>query len=289
MSDIALLSVGTVLIDHFKHVNPATSDIDREERRRASAEVTIRALRSALVELCADDAMWIRNEENLEALIEYKGKQHSFRDSNPRPPRTLSPVPQIVALSARCLHLCCSLDVLAHSIPTGMLDLEPLIIYERILFPCTPDALRAVLPHVSVFSPNHEEAEAPLSEIPLSHPDGTASLAEDMEAESISFGARTVIIRAGSRAAYVLNRESALEEAAEKSKSTMGARNSFLGGLCAGQALASCVEFKAAAYGSVSASYVVQQQGLLLSSDSDGKESFNGDAPHTRFERLLMM
>ena len=74
---------------------------------------------------------------------------------------------------------------------------------------------------------------------------------EEMAIKFASYGARTIVIRSGARGSYVLNSEPSLgaqegrwvdaywrpEEAAEKVKSTTGAGNSFLGGLCAGLAL----------------------------------------------------
>ncbi|TRM68493.1 Ribokinase-like protein [Schizophyllum amplum] len=327
MSDIVLLSLGTVLIDHFRYIDSKTNAIEREERHIgggglfavAGARIWLppsrvripvsgednQELRPELTKLCSDDEMWIWDrEDTLEALIEYKGDERSFRYVNPRPPRMLSSVPQNIARSALCLHFCCTPEVLAQTLEQSTAPSQ-LVVYEPIPPSCTSanlNALRALLPRVHIFSPNHEEAEAFLSDVlPPERPSDLISLVELMAAKLSSFGARTVVIRSGSRGCYVLNAEPTLgalegrwinaywlpEEAAGKVQSTTGAGNSFLGGLCAGLHLAKMDIFKAAAYGSVSASFVVEQQGLPLSSMSNGKEKWNDDVPERRLRRLL--
>ena len=97
MSDIALLSLGTVLIDHFKYLN-SDGDPEREERHVGggglfavggariwlpSARVRIPVsgrenpeLKVALDKLSMDDEMWLWDDEDtLEALIEYRGDE----------------------------------------------------------------------------------------------------------------------------------------------------------------------------------------------------------------------
>ncbi|KAL1660204.1 Ribokinase-like protein [Schizophyllum commune] len=332
MSDIALLSLGTVLIDHFRYFS-SDGDLEREERHVgggglfavAGARIWLPPARiripvsgkenmevkAALDKLVADDEMWIWDDEDtLEALIEYKGDERRqvpsfslFRYVNPRPPRMLSSVPQTIAQQALCLHFCCSPDVLAENIKHGILAPGQLVVYEPIPPSCTAanlDTLRLLLPDINVFSPNHEEAEAFLADT-LPRDSSSTSLVEDMAIKFASYGARTVVIRSGSRGSYVFNADPTLgaeegrwvdaywrsDEAAENVKSTTGAGNSFLGGLCAGLALAGRDIFKAAAYGSVSASYVVEQQGLPSSIIEGGVELWNGDAPQTRLARLL--
>ncbi|KAI4524890.1 Ribokinase-like protein [Schizophyllum commune] len=304
MSDIALLSSGTVLIDHFRYLN-SNGDLEREERyvgggglfAVAGARIWLPSAR-VLIPVSGRD-----NQELKVALDKLSVDDEIFRYLNPRPPRMLSSVPQSVAQDAQCLHFCCSPDVLAENINHGIVVPGQLVVYEPIPPSCTAanlDALRILLPDINIFSPNHEEAEAFLSE---SVPPGSSStlLVEEMAIKFASYGARTIVIRSGARGSYVLNSEPSLgaqegrwvdaywrpDEAAEKVKSTTGAGNSFLGGLCAGLALAGRDIFKAAAYGSVSASYVVEQQGLPTASIEYGKELWNGDAPTARLARLL--
>ena len=95
MSDIALLSLGTVLIDHFRYLT-SDGDLVREERHvgggglfavagariwvppaRIRIPVSGREnpeLKAALDKLSIDDEMWLWDDEDtLEALIEYRG------------------------------------------------------------------------------------------------------------------------------------------------------------------------------------------------------------------------
>jgi sugar/nucleoside kinase (ribokinase family) len=118
------------------------------------------------------------------------------------------------------------------------------IIYEPIPLSCTPSHLettKKIFPSISIFSPNHEEAALLLS-LPSTTP--TENLADRFA----SLGAQTVIIRAGPRGSYILNSNPTFgptqgkwvpaywnsDEASTQVKSTTGAGNSFLGGLCAG-------------------------------------------------------
>ena len=97
MSDIALLSLGTVLIDHFRYLT-SDGDLVREERHvgggglfavagariwvppaRIRIPVSGREnpeLKVALDKLSIHDEMWLWDDEDtLEALIEYRGDE----------------------------------------------------------------------------------------------------------------------------------------------------------------------------------------------------------------------
>jgi len=68
-----------------------------------------------------------------------------------------------------------------------------------------------------------------------------------------------------------------------------GAGNSFLGGLAAGLALTNGDVVEAARYGTISASYTVEQLGLpqITRASSDVKsEEWNGDSPWGRLQEL---
>jgi len=67
-----------------------------------------------------------------------------------------------------------------------------------------------------------------------------------------------------------------------------GAGNSFLGGLAAGLLLENGDVYQAAFYASVSASFIIEQQGLpTLSLNSQSEmEEWNEDSPRSRLEAL---
>ncbi|KAJ9122460.1 hypothetical protein QFC22_001886 [Naganishia vaughanmartiniae] len=66
-----------------------------------------------------------------------------------------------------------------------------------------------------------------------------------------------------------------------------GGGNAFLGGLAAGMKLTDGDLFESALYGTVSASYAIEQDGLpRIQSGSDGVELWNGDLPLSRLNNL---
>jgi sugar/nucleoside kinase (ribokinase family) len=68
-----------------------------------------------------------------------------------------------------------------------------------------------------------------------------------------------------------------------------GAGNSFLGGLAAGLVLTNGDVFEAARYGTISASYIVEQLSLpkITRASSDVRnEEWNGDSPWGRLQEL---
>jgi len=147
-------------------------------------------------------------------------------------------------------------------------------------------------------SPNAEEALSLLS-IPL--PPTRASIEEAADRflrYGIGGGRRGwVIIRSGEMGAYVKSLEgggrwidafwtSSADDAGSVVDVT-GAGNSFLGGLAAGLLLTKDV-LKATFHASISASFIVEQEGLpLLSRNKDDHLLWNGDIPQRRLDALV--
>ncbi|KAJ6597199.1 Ribokinase-like protein [Mycena vulgaris] len=338
MSSLAFASLGTVLIDNFLYVE-ADGSVQAESHLGggglyASAGVRLwlaagkictptggmksdlpKALLEQLEGLCEPEKvngdMWLWEEDEgrpmLQAEIRYEGNTRSFKYLNPRPALTPASFPSTSRIhSAQYLHFCCSPTELQTATSALISPKRPLIIYEPIPIACNPThfpALKAVLPLVDIFSPNHEELELffePTEQLPASE-----DLHARVEAYATRFhelGSTTIIVRAGSCGSFVSNRTESLgergarwippfwtpEEAVEMVKNTTGAGNSFLGGLCAGMQITGNDVFRAAMYGSVSASFVIQQAGLptLTRSEQQG-ERWNGDIPGERLKRYM--
>jgi len=110
-------------------------------------------------------------------------------------------------------------------------------------------------------------------------------------------GGGCVIIRSGAMGAYVITRaeggrwiDAFWADNTEKIVDVTGAGNSFLGGLAAGLLLAGGDVYEAALYGSVSAAFTIEQEGLpnllLTTVGGDLAEEWNGDSPRRRLEEL---
>lgn len=155
-----------------------------------------------------------------------------------RSPEDLASDPTLA--SPTFVHLCCPPSSLEDLLPalSTLGRSPPQLIYEPIPFACVASslpALRRVLPHVRVFSPNHEEAEALLA-----LPEATSTIADTAAIEQLAQrfrdeGARDVVIRAGERGAFVLPEErrdgvwvKPYHSSSEGVKDTVGAGNSFL-------------------------------------------------------------
>ncbi|GAA5896939.1 hypothetical protein JCM8208_006118 [Rhodotorula glutinis] len=212
-----------------------------------------------------------------------------------RPPtRSVADLSAITRLDKLAfLHLCCPPSSLAALLPSlATLSSPPQLIYEPIPCACTPSDLPPLvplLPHVHVFSPNHDEADALLG-TPSTAPAHLEHLAQRFR----ELGARDVVIRAGERGAYALP-EGAREgtwvapyhSSGDGVKDTVGAGNAFLGGLMAG--LARSLDLvRAARLGAVSAGIVVECEGLpiLKAGEDEGEELWNGRSARARLEEM---
>ncbi|KAI0728759.1 Ribokinase-like protein [Fomitopsis betulina] len=237
------------------------------------------------------------------ALNSYKGDQRGFRYLTPRIRLTPKDLLQTKLGLPDVLHFICS--------PTraGIIISEvkehgtwsPITIYEPIPDRCVPEELqplRNILASISVLSPNAEEA---LSLLSIQGP-ATKPLIEEACRRFMEYGVGpegngAVVIRSGALGAYVATRKGGGEwipafwNVPEHVVDVTGAGNSFLGGLGAGLALAGGNIVDATLYGTVSASFTIEQAGLPQLTETeieDGSvtEQWNGDSPHRRLKEL---
>ncbi|PBK66759.1 Ribokinase-like protein [Armillaria solidipes] len=318
MTSLTLATLGTILIDNIRHPDGAESHLGGGGLYAAvGARVWIPPETIRLPTGCSrssvpkkfleeldrfGEKVWMWDEDSKESMLEteivYEADgARSFRYLNPRPPLTIA---SLNAQSIRYLHFCCSPADLSTSLMM-LSEPRPKIVYEPLPINCNPAnlmALKSILPLIDVFSPNHEELELFLRE---SH----SAAADETDIDSLvsmyaEFGSRTIVVRAGARGCFISNKNPLLgactsrwltpywtaEEARENVLETTGAGNSFLGGLCAGMAIAGDDVFIGAAYGSVSASFVVQQPGvprIFLGKE----ETWNGECPRQRLKRYF--
>jgi sugar/nucleoside kinase (ribokinase family) len=170
---------------------------------------------------------------------------------------------------------------------------RPLIIWEPAPLSCKPENLQdclAVAALVDVFSPNHLELAA-LFEDTLGTPDRT-----EIERLALKFlanrvgpeGKGAVIIRAGENGCFVRSGNliskwlppfhiaEAGEEQATKVVDPTGAGNAFLGGYSIGYLQTGGDIIQAACYGSVAASFALEQVGMPEKRNEGDGELWNG-------------
>ncbi|KAF9221896.1 Ribokinase-like protein [Gyrodon lividus] len=236
------------------------------------------------------------------ALNSYRGDHRNFEYLTPRirlSPRELHGT-HLVRPAA--LHFICS--------PTRALQIiseaeqldgwKPIMIFEPIPDRCVPEelpSLRTALPSIAILSPNAEEAFGLLSfTSPITRDTVQTAAARFLELGVGEFGKGYVIIRCGALGACVATREKECKwvdafwtpRDSGKVVDVTGAGNSFLGGLAAGLLLAKDDIYEATLYASVSASFVIEQQGLpsLSVNAKTGVEEWNNDSPQRRVDAL---
>ncbi|KAJ3259360.1 hypothetical protein HDU77_001896 [Chytriomyces hyalinus] len=178
----------------------------------------------------------------------------------------------------------------------------PLIFWEPSPNCCVPseyENFEKALDHVAVVSPNHQELSTLLGLPPSTESEINLQL---LTQKIHPLTTRTTfIIRAGSRGCIVIPKRVSQSDAlrvfhvpaywtladAGKVVDVTGAGNAFMGGLMAGFHCADTRSgerwLAAALYGSVSASFVVEQFGPpVLSADGEGVELWNGDSAERR-------
>lgn len=244
-------------------------------------------------------SMWLFRDHadrvTTRALNSYRGDLRGFRYLVPRIRITPRDLAGTHLARPTTLHFICSpsraLEITSEVREES--DWDPITIYEPIPDRCVPEelpALRQVLPAVSILSPNAEEALALLS-MPS---DVSRSTVEEAALKFLEYGVGkdgegSVIIRSGALGAYVTNRQEGGQwipafwsDNTEKVVDVTGAGNAFLGGLGAGLLLARENVYEAALYATVSASFIIEQEGLpRLSLDR-----WNDDSPQRRLEHL---
>ncbi|KAF8917788.1 Ribokinase-like protein [Mucidula mucida] len=235
------------------------------------------------------------------ALNSYMGDHRSFDYLTPRIRITPRDLKGTRLAGATRLHFICS-PSRASAIMSEVRevpDWDPITIWEPIPDRCVPEELEPlieVLPSISILSPNAEEALTVLS-LPLPP---TKETIEEAAQKFLDIGVGgdgegAVIIRSGELGAYVSTRSKGgkwmdaywTASNPEKVVDVTGAGNSFLGGLGAGLSLVDDDVYEATMYATISASYVIEQEGLpRISMAIDGSSLWNGDSPKERLKLL---
>ncbi|KAJ7117412.1 Ribokinase-like protein [Mycena crocata] len=249
------------------------------------------------------DEMWMyRNRPvgTTRALNTYRGDHRSFDYITPRVRITPKDLQGTRLEKSATLHFICSPSRAASimSEVQKIPDWRPIVIYEPIPDRCVPDELqplKKVLPAIDILSPNAEEALSLLS-FPL--PPTVKSIEEAahklLELGIGVDGTGCVIIRSGSMGACVAMKDQAprwvpafwTSKDEDKIVDVTGAGNSFLGGLAAGLLLEDGDLYKATFYASVTASFIIEQEGLPAISIENGSTQWNGDTPQRRLDEL---
>jgi len=230
------------------------------------------------------------------ALNTYQGDLRSFNYLTPRIRITPKDLQGTRLEKSATLHFICS-PSRASAIMAEVRQesgWNPTVIYEPIPDRCVPEELGPliqVLSEINILSPNAEEALGLLS-MPLPPSKGRIEEAarKFLELGVGVDGKGCVIIRSGSMGACVAMKDQPTRwvEAfwTDQSKiiDVTGAGNSFLGGLAAGLLLEDGDIYKAAFYGAVSSSFIIEQCGLPAM--SNGTTQCNGDYSQRRLDEL---
>ncbi|KAH8830317.1 Ribokinase-like protein, partial [Flagelloscypha sp. PMI_526] len=244
--------------------------------------------------------MWLFRDDpsrvTTRALNAYVGDVRNFEYLTPKIRITPSQLLNTPLQRPNALHFVCS-PTRALEIMKEVREVEgwhPVTIFEPIPDRCIPaelPALKQGLCDITILSPNAEEALSLLSISGVPNP----SVIENAAQELFSFSPRpnfSVVIRSGHLGAFVLTSSVKrwipaywnADEPVHQGNvvDVTGAGNSFLGGLAAGLKEVGDV-FEASLFATVSASFIVEQQGLpLLSCEG----SWNGDDPRKRLQQL---
>ncbi|KAI0049586.1 Ribokinase-like protein [Auriscalpium vulgare] len=249
--------------------------------------------------------MWLfRNQPGLgttQALNSYKGDHRGFQYLTPRIRITPCDLKGTLLERPKTLHFICSPSraavIMSEVQEFG--NWSPVAIYEPIPDRCIPaelPALLEVLPFINILSPNAEEALSLLSlSVPVSRRSVENACSRFLDLGVGPEGSGWVIIRSGALGAFVASRKrpgewiDAFWVDGTHVVDVTGAGNGFLGGLAAGMVLTDGDVFKAAFYATVSASYIIEQQGLPELSRTATEELWNGDSPGQRLAKLTEM
>ncbi|KAH9951812.1 Ribokinase-like protein [Amylocystis lapponica] len=256
--------------------------------------------------------MWLFRDHSdrgtTRALNSYKGDTRGFAYLTPRIRITPRDLANTKLARPFTLHFICSPSRAASILSEVQEETlwNPITIYEPIPDRCIPEELPAmtkILPFVTILSPNAEEA---LSLLSMPH-SPTKALIEQAAHRFLDFGVGVeghgcVIIRSGALGAFVTTRERGDQwvdafwendkgQNAHRIVDVTGAGNSFLGGLAAGLLSAGGDVYEGTLYATVSASFIVEQEGLPIltyKTINSGEviEEWNGDSPERRLKEL---
>lgn len=193
--------------------------------------------------------------------------------------------------------------LLALRAETGIHE-RPLIIWEPAPLSCRPENLEACLEAaalVDVLSPNHLELAKLFSEPQSDVID--KKIIEELAVQCLNHGVGpdgrgTVIVRAGENGCFISNRNISSswydpfyttkpgEKPNENIVDPTGAGNAFLGSYAVGYLKTGSV-IEAAFYGSVGASFALEQVGVPRLSIQDNEESWNGVNVLSRLEEYM--
>ncbi|KAE9975907.1 hypothetical protein BLS_002351 [Venturia inaequalis] len=176
----------------------------------------------------------------------------------------------------------------------------PLFVWEPVPDLCVPSELktcREALKHVQAVSPNHMELASFFGASANRGKDVDREIVEKCAADWLSTGigqdgSGVVVVRCGKDGCYVASRISSKwlpayhQAGTGKVVDPTGGGNGFLGGLALGLARKKDV-VEAAVWGSVSASFAIEQVGMpILTQESDG-ERWNGERVQDRVDEFL--
>lgn len=224
-------------------------------------------------------------------------------------------------LRARCFHLICTPSRCINLVdgirarrqnlvaPCAESNNEPYFVWEPVPDSCGPDELENVfdaLKYVDVVSPNHQE----LAALFRTRKQSSATIldssmkAQCTELLTKGFGSKeaAVVVRCGARGCFIATTAGNTtmpayyqpDQASDRVVDPTGAGNAFLGGFCVGllekDKPEGTIFETAAVYGSVAASFAVEQVGLpklTLHQDGgqDGGELWNGESVAERLRQ----
>jgi sugar/nucleoside kinase (ribokinase family) len=174
---------------------------------------------------------------------------------------------------------------------------DPIVIWEPVPDNCTPEGLETcyeALKLVNVVSPNHEELAAFFGLSGNRGEDVDSEVVERCAADWLAHGSKCgldVVVRAGKEGCYVASRNVSKwmpayhQLGSGKVVDPTGGGNTFLGGLAVGLAREKRLE-EATIWGSIAASFAIEQVGMpTLTYHSDG-ERWNGEMVEDRLEEF---
>lgn len=247
--------------------------------------------------------MWLFRDDptraTTKALNHYRGDHRAFEYLTSRIRLTPRDLDGTAFERPQTLHFVCS-PARALSITSDIREVEgwsPITIYEPMPDSCIPEKLPSlveVLPSISILSPNAEEALGLLSiPLPVTHAKVEEAAKKLLDHGVGEGGQGSVVIRSGALGAYAVSRsiKGRWVEAfwgpndLHRVVDVTGAGNAFLGGLGAGLKFTQDIQ-EAVLYASVSASIIIEQEGLPLIEPNGGSWKWNGDSPQRRLSDL---